>query len=483
MRVLYGIFIILILFVIYLTYNAISFKSRQVQVEPVKEIEIGERAIRNLADAIRIKTISPENEVDFDSVEFNRFSEFLTITYPLTDSLLQKKVINTFSFLYKWVGSDTLLKPLIIMAHLDVVPADDEDLKGWKAGPFDAKILEDTLWGRGTMDDKVGVVGIMESVELLLHEKFVPKRTIYLAFGHDEEIGGLKGAAAIAEYLKGQGVIAEFILDEGGSIVQGMVPGIEEDVALIGVAEKGFVSIELFTDLEGGHSSMPNEETAIDVLAGAVARLRANPFPAMMTSPLEGFINDLGPEMPLINRIVFANKTVFKPLILNIYEGSAAGNALVRTTIAPTIFKSGIKDNVIPRTAKATLNFRILPGTSIEEVMQRVKATIDDDRIIITKNAFASEPSKSSSSTSVAYQILNKTILQVFPDVLTAPNIVIGATDSRHFEKISDNIFRFLPIYINEGNIKSFHGVNERIAVKDFHSAIRFYVQLIKNNN
>jgi len=482
-KLIYILLSLVFIFLAYLIIHALSFESIQLKVDPVSRVDIRENAIQNLAQSLMIKTVSPEDHHDFDSSAFNAFSTFLSTTYPVADSVLEKVVINTYSFIYKWKGSDNSLKPVVLMAHLDVVPAPVEEVKDWKYGPFDGKIVDDTLWGRGAIDDKVGVIGIMEAVDHLLISGFQPKRTLYLAFGHDEEIGGANGAAAIASYLEGQGVQAEFVLDEGGSIVQGMVPGIEKDVALIGIAEKGFVSLDLFVEVEGGHSSMPKEETAIDIITNAISRIRKNPFKASLTAPLIGFIDNLGPEMPFLNRLVFANKEVFSSLIINIYSKSAAGSALVRNTIAPTILRSGEKDNIIPLSAHATINFRILPGSSIKEVTDHVKKVINDERIRIKQGEFASEPSQSSSTSSQAYNIINRSIVQIFPQVLTAPNLVIGATDSRHFEKVSDAIYRFLPIYINDNNIKSFHGINERIAVRDFNAAVRFYIQVIKNCN
>jgi carboxypeptidase PM20D1 len=482
-KIFYLLLITLLIFFAYLIIHALSFKSIQLNEVPVARVEIPESAIQNIANSLKIKTVSPEDPLDFDSAAFKKFSEFLKTTYPLADSILQRKTINSYSFLYTWKGTEDSMKPVVLMAHLDVVPAPENELTNWKHHPFEGKIVNDTLWGRGAIDDKIGVIGIMEAVEYLLNTGFRPKRTIYIAFGHDEEIGGANGAVEIASYLEEQGVKAEFVLDEGGSIVQGMVPGIEKDVALIGIAEKGFVSLELSVEVEGGHSSMPKEETAIDIISNAISKLRQHPFPASLTPPLIGFIDNLGPEMPFLNRIVFANRTVFSSLIVKIYAESTAGNALVRNTMVPTIFNSGEKDNLVPQSAKATINFRILPGSSIKAVTEHVISVINDERIQITQGEFASEPSASSSTNSNAYGILNKSIVQTFPHVLTAPNLVIGATDSRHYERISSDVYRFLPIYINDDNIRSFHGLNERIAVEDVKTAIRFYIRLIENCN
>ena len=391
-------------------------------------------------------------------------------------------MFNSFSFLYKWSGSDLTLKPIILMAHLDVVPVIKENTASWKHYPFGGEIINDTIWGRGTIDNKVGVVGIMESLELLLKDGFLPKRSIYIAFGHDEEIGGLNGAKIIAQYLKEEKIEAEFVLDEGGSIVQKLIPGIEKDVAVIGIAEKGFVSLELSVSLECGHSSMPEKETAIDVLSNAIVKLKQNPFPATISPPIEDFIKYLGPEMPFINKLVFANKSIFKSLITGIYEESASGNALVRTTTSPTIFNSGVKDNIIPLSASATINFRIIPKETIATVLDHVNKIINDERITIKTGEFVSEPSKVSSTSSFGYKTLHKTISEIYPTALVTPYLVVAGTDSRHFNDISDNIYRFSPIKINKGNIKSFHGLNERLPVSDFENSIRFYHQLIKNS-
>lgn len=476
---LLGLFLI---FLAYLVFNTINFKSTQVSFKPIDILEISPTSMDNFSKALRIKTVSYENKEDFDSIQFKNFSSFLRTTYPLADSILEIKTFNSYSFLYKWEGLDPTLKPIILMAHLDVVPVIEENLSDWKHNPFGGEIVNDTIWGRGTIDDKVGVIGIMESVELLLKSSFFPKRSIYISFGHDEELGGIDGAKTIASYMKEEGVEAEFILDEGGSIVQNMIPGIEKDVALIGVAEKGFISLELSIKLEGGHSSMPEKETAIDVLSNAIIKLKHNPFPAIITAPMEGFIENLGPEMPFINRFVFANKSIFKSVISEIFEESASGNALVRTTTSPTIFNSGVKDNIIPQSASATINFRIVPETTIETVVERVKQIIKDDRITITYGEFISEPSKVSSTSSFGYKTINRTISEIFPAALVSPYLVVGGTDSRHFNAISDNIYRFSTIKLNNGNIKSFHGLNERLPLSDFENSIRFYHQLIKNS-
>lgn len=482
-KILSFIIFILVVFIAYLLINTLTFKSKQIKYKQVEKIEISDSAIHHLSAAIKIKTISPEDPIDFDSAQFTRFSEFLSSTYPLVEKALAKKIINEYSSIYKWQGSNTQLKPVILAAHLDVVPVPEEDLDNWTSPPFSGNIQDGILWGRGTMDDKISVIGILEAAEHLLLEGHIPERTVYIAFGHDEEIGGLNGAQSIVNYLKQQGVAAEFVLDEGFAITRGLVPGVLTDIALIGIAEKGFASVTISVEMEGGHSSMPNAETAIKLIANAITILENNPFPAEITEPVQQFLEYVGPEMRFQEKLVFANNKLFKSVIKGIYQQSGPGRAVIQTTMVPTVFISGLKDNVIPSSASATINFRILPGLTIRQLMHRVSELINDERIQISLRDFHSEASKVSSINSPSYSLINQSIKEIYPTVITVPNLVIGATDGRYYEGISENVYRFLPIHMNPGNIKAMHGINENIPVDEFEDAIRFYVQLIQNCN
>lgn len=318
------------------------------------------------------------------------------------------------------------------MGHLDVVPVIEENRKYWKRNPFGGEVVQDTIWGRGAIDDKISVIALMEAIEWLQEKNFQPERTYLLALGHDEEIGGLQGARIMAEHLQEQGLQAEFVLDEGGSITRNMIPGLDNDAALVGIAEKGFATLYLSLELEGGHSSMPEKETAIDVMAGAISRLKKNPLPAEISPALESFIDYLGPEMTFVNRMAFANPWLFKPLIISAYEKSSSGNALVRTTTSPTIFNIGVKDNIIPLSAKAIVNFRILSDSSMEEVIEHVKDVVDDERIEISQGKFNTDSSMVSDVNTPNFSALHMTIAQSFPEAKLAPYLVVGATDSRH---------------------------------------------------
>lgn len=480
-KILSFIIFIIVVFGLYLIYNTLSFKSKQISYEAVDRIEVNDSSIYRLAEAIRIITISTEDPSDFDSTKFMEFSWFLEQSFPLVSQHLNKTTINKFSALYEWKGSDSKLKPAVLAAHLDVVPVPAEELQKWVAPPFDGEIKDKTLWGRGTMDDKVSVIGILEAVEYLLANGFQPGRTLYLAFGHDEEVGGIHGAKAIVAHMKNKDIKPEFVMDEGFAITRGLVPGVLTDVALIGIAEKGFASITFTIEMDGGHSSMPNKETAIKVIAKAITDLEHQPFPAKITEPVQKFLGYVGPEMRFQEKLIFANAGLFQSLILGIYQQTGAGRAVVQTTMAPTIFNSGIKENLIPNKAEATINFRILPESTIEDVIAHVKQVINDERIQIQVNSFHSNPSQVSSTDSRAYEIINQSIKEVFPDVITAPNLVIGATDGRYYGAICDDIYRFLPIRMDTDNVKAIHGINENIPVDEFEDVIRFYVRLIEN--
>ncbi len=472
----------LLLFIGFLLVNTFRFKSKQISSVPVPTLEINPAAVDHLSQSLRFQTVSPEDPKDFDSSQFLGFTQFLNATYPLVDSLLEKKVFNDFSTLYRWQGSDQSLKPIVFLAHFDVVPVFPENLPDWKHSPFGGDLTRDTIWGRGAIDDKNAVIGVMEALELLLREGFKPKRSIYTAIVHDEEISGFKGAKAIAEWLKAEKIELEYILDEGGYITKDIIPDIEPYVGLIGIAEKGFLSLKMTIKLEGGHSSIPNRETAIDVMAKAISTLKENPFPASISPPIEGFIEYLGPELPFFKKMIFANSSIFSSLIIGVYEEKPSGNALVRTTVAPTIIHGGIKENMIPQFVNATVNLRLLPGETIKGVTARVKQIINDKRIEIEASPFQSEPSKITDLGGWGFQTLHKTISEVYPEALVSPYLMVGATDSRHFSDLTQNILRFSPIKITPANIQSIHGLNERLAVSEFKRSIRFYVRLIKNS-
>ncbi len=311
--------------------------------------------------------------------------------------------------------------------------------------------------------------------------KFQPRQTIFLAFGHDEEIGGQAGARQIAKLLASRQTHLEYVLDEGLAVTHGIVPGLREKAALIGIAEKGFMSVELAALAPGGHSSMPPPTTAVGMIARAVHSLEDHPMAASLDGPAALLFDRLGPEMPFLTKIAIANQWLLGRLIIRQLAASDATNALVRTTTAATMIEGGIKENVLPARARAVVNFRIKPGDTIDKVLAHVKRTIADPRVTVTilNPASARSASPVASTTSDAYRTIEQTIRQIFPGALVAPSLVLGATDSREYEHIADDVYRFLPTLIGPDDTKRIHGTDERITVESYQNCVRFYSQLL----
>ena len=476
-RILLVIGTALLLLIIVVLIKTVTFKSKQLDIAVETLPDNTVEALPRLQGAIKFKTISNGDRALFDSSEFGGFHRYLRSTYPLAHGKLSLKKIEGYSLLYKWEGTDASLAPSVLMAHQDVVPIEEASRSLWTVDPFEGVVKQDSIWGRGACDDKINLIAIMEAVEKLLKEGFQPKRTIYLAFGHDEEVGGT-GAQAIEAELKSQNVMAGLVIDEGGIVTMDKVPGMTKPVALVGTSEKGFVSLQLKVEKNGGHSSMPEKETALDILTRAVVTLREHPFPARFTPSTEGFIDYVGPEMPFLQKMVFANTWLFRKVVIGIYESSPGGNALVRTTSVPTIFNAGVKENVIPTTVSATFNFRTLPGDSTASVVEYVRKVINDDRVkLATIGGFGSEPTGITSTDGPGYKVVDETVHKIFPGTVTAPFMMIGGTDSRHMEGISENIIKFSPMTDPVG----FHGIDERVSVNSFRDTLWFFETLIRN--
>lgn len=469
------------LLILVVIIKTLTFRSMQIETNTISLPSFNERSIGNLSESIKYPTISEEFGTPVDTVAFKGFHRFLDEAYPLIHQNLKKETFSSLSLLYTWEGTDSSLKPVILSAHMDVVPAGET--ANWSEPPFSGKNDGTFIWGRGTLDDKSSLISIMEAVEKLLEENFKPQRTIYLAFGHDEEISGIKGAGVIAKALEERNVNAEFLIDEGYAVTIDMVPMIKKPVALIGTSEKGYLSTRLTVEMEGGHSAYPARESAIIVLNRALNRIVDNQMKARISEPVNDFIRYVGPEMPFYAKAIFANKWLFRGIILKIYEGGNNSNALVRTTTAPTIFHAGIKDNVVPTKAEAVINFRILPGETSADVINHIKEVMDDDRIKITELDDLRQPAPVSPVDALGFDIIHRTIRQVYPEALVAPTMMIAASDGRKYLGVSRNIYNFAPIIVTSEDLARTHGLNERNKIEYYLRGIGFYYQLIRNCN
>ena len=441
-----------------------------------------EGAAERLAAAVRLRTIANVDPTAFDAASFENLHAHLRRSFPLVHARLLRETVSDFSLLYTWQGTAPAADPVLLMGHLDVVPIEPGTEQQWQEPPFSGRISDGYIWGRGAIDNKSAVVGILEAVEMLLREGFRPKNTVYLAFGHDEEVGGTHGARRIAELLARRGVKLRMVLDEGGVIGDGLLPGIAAPVAMVGIAEKGFATVELRSRTPGGHSSLPPSQSAVGILSAAIARLEDEQMLARLESPTRQLLERVTPEFGFGKRFVFSNLWFTEPMVLRQLQRAPTTNAMVRTTTAATLFHAGTKDNVLPTQASAAINFRILPGDSIASVLEHVRSVVNDRRIEVRQaGRFVAEPSQISSTRSEPFRALERTIQGTMPGTIVAPFQVVVVTDARHFAPLSDNIFRFLPLRLGPEDTSRMHGANERIGVREYETAIRFYRNLLRS--
>lgn len=465
-----------------LLLRASRFGSRQVQVEPGAIVPVdASAAAERLAGALRIVTVSPEDPSERVDETFNALHSYLARSFPKVHATLRREVIGRGALLYTWPGTDSALQPIVLCGHLDVVPVEPGTETAWTHPPFGGQVTDGYIWGRGALDDKLGILGILEAIEILVAQQFQPRRTVLLAFGADEEVGGADGAAQIAALLESRYRAVEFLLDEGGIISEGSVPGVAAPVALVGVAEKGITSVELVAQGEGGHSALPPRHTAVGVIARAIVRLEDQPFPAELRGPAAELFNYVGPEMSFPVRLVFANRWLFGPLIEQRLTRVPATDATLRTTTAATMFEGSPKDNVLPRRARAVVNFRIVPEDSVAAVLARVRHVVDDPAVQVRVLDPVTEPSRVSPTDSPNWTLLQRTIRQTFPDIVAAPYLTLGATDARYYGALSRNIYRFLPVRLTPQDLTRLHGTDERVSIGNYVEAVGFYAQLLQN--
>jgi carboxypeptidase PM20D1 len=463
-------------------FNTYAYPSRQLQVAAVAGIPVDEQAAAaRLSEAIRFPTISSAEHPDQAAAPLRAMQAHIAASFPAFHAAATREVVGDYSLLYTWQGSDPQAKPIALLAHQDVVPIAPGTEKDWQQPPFAGVVADGYIWGRGSWDDKGNLYAILEAAEAMAKAGFRPKRTIYFAFGHDEEVTGQRGAKSIAALLQSRGVRLDFVLDEGLLITEGILKGLDRPMALIGVAEKGYATLVLTAHATPGHSSMPPRATAIGIMSAALVQLENKRMPMQIRGVVAEMFDTIAPEMSGFNRVVLSNLWLFKPLLLREFEKSGPTEATVRTTTALTIFKAGEQDNVLPGNAEATVNFRLLPGDTRASVIAHARDAVANDGITITPQPGNTDPPAVTGTSTPSYQALNRTIREIFPDALVAPGLMVAATDSRHYTDVADNIFRFSPVRATSDDLKRFHGTNERLSVRNYADMIRFYRRLMEN--
>lgn len=440
-------------------------------------------AAQRLAGAVKFATVSFASGAPIDTAAFLGLHAWLEQSFPLVHKTLRREVLAGLSLVYTWTGTDSTAEPVVIMGHMDVVPVPEPNLKDWQHAPFSGDIADGFVWGRGTLDDKTTVLASLEAIEGLIAQGYRPPRTVYLTYGHDEEVGGRFGARVIVDTLVARGVKPALVLDEGGFLASELLPGVKGRAAIVGVAEKGYLSLRLRAQALGGHSSMPTGRTAVGALSRAIASLEAQQFPYKIAGPTRTMLEAMAPYAPFTQRLVLANLWLTEPLVRNTLRSNPLGAALMHTTTSPTMLSAGVKDNVLPPEASAIVNFRIISGETRESVTQRVRAVINDTMIVVEPmDSATADPSPVSDTNTPAYRLVSSAIRSMAPGeaLPVIPYLVMGGTDAKYWGPHSARVFRFLAIPLGNGDRERVHGVNERVSIADYVTSVTFFTRLLR---
>jgi carboxypeptidase PM20D1 len=458
------------------TFTPPALPTQQASSYPVD----GNAAAQRLSQAVQFQTVSVQPPAVADPAPFEGFIAWLEATYPEAHAALRREKLGGGTLLFTWAGRDPAARPVLLTGHYDVVPVIPGTEKDWQHPPFSGAIADGYVWGRGTLDDKGAIVTMMDAVTFLLKQGFQPKQTVYLSFGHDEEVSGEQGAAAVAAYLKSRNVRLAWSLDEGSFVLDGIVPGISMPAASINIGEKGYLTLELTAKGAGGHSSMPPRETAVGILASALVKLQSAPVPGGLDGVAGESFGTLARHMSFGMRLLFANQWLFGPLIESQMGKAASTNAMLRTTTAPTMLSGSVKENVLPIEAVGVVNFRLHPRDTVDSVIAYVKKTVDDERVGISVRGTASNASPLAGIDTPAFRAMADAVRRNYGEVVVAPGLTIAATDSKHYGLVSDNAYRFNPMKITPQDLTGFHGTNERLSVDNLVRATRFYIDLLQ---
>ena len=483
MEFLYGILIVLGLFIAVTLIRGVFYKAKPPVSESFAPEQVNEkRAADNLSRAIQIKTISNEDESKVDWSEFQRFHEFLKEAYPLIHSTMEVEDVSKASLLFKWQGSDDSLEPIAFLSHQDVVPVTPGTEGDWEHPPFEGFNDGEFIWGRGALDMKNHLICLMESIETLLEEGYQPKRTVYLCFGHNEEIvaGSGNGAHELAKTLESRGVHLDSVIDEGGAMLSAKVKGLlDANLTGVGVAEKGYADFEITVKAKGGHSSQPPEHTAIGILSEKVLKLEKHQFKSKMLPFVYNLFSDIGKRTSYLGRIVFCNLWLLKPLFLKLMSKIPPAASLVRTTTAVTMAKGSPAANVLPQKASVTVNFRIMPGQTIDDVRQHIEKLVGGENVEI-RFIKGKEPSLVSPTNTRSFETLSRLAVAIDSKNIVAPYLVMGGTDAYNYENVCENIYRFAPFTIDTALLLTTHSTNERIPVSQLTQGVTFFKRYIR---
>ncbi|MBR2715739.1 MAG: M20/M25/M40 family metallo-hydrolase [Ruminococcus sp.] len=476
MIALYIILLVLALFFAVIFIRTAMFRKKpEVELFENEEAFDKDKCIENLRTLVRFKTVSYREKEKEDDKEFEGLIDSLPALYPNVFEKCEFKRLPDRALLFRWKGKNDG-KPTVLMAHYDVVPVNEEM---WEKPAFDAILEDGVVWGRGTLDTKVTFNGVLFSADHLISKGYTPENDIYFAFSGGEEING-KGALNIVDYFEESGIELSLVVDEGGAVVENVFPGVKKPCGLIGIAEKGMVDIKYETKSAGGHASAPKPHTPVGILSKACVKIEKNPFKCHITKPVAEMFDTLGRHSTFIYRMIFANLWIFSPVLalLGKIQGGEM-NALLRTTVAFTQMQGSDAANVIPPKASMVSNIRLNPEDSIESATKYLKKTINDDSISLSVIS-GMNPSRISQTGCEAYEKVAKAVASTWKGCITSPYLMVQCSDSRHYGRICDKVYRFSAMDLTAQERSTIHGNNERIRVECAHKAAEFYIRLIK---
>jgi carboxypeptidase PM20D1 len=437
-------------------------------------------AAKHLAEAVTFPTVTHQVWKKTDREPFLGLHRFLAETYPLVHTKLEQIDTGALNLVYRWSGTDKSLEPALLLAHQDVVPASDAEY--WRYPPFSHQVHDGYVFGRGSFDAKGQMIAIYEALEALLRSGHMPRRTWYIAFGCDEEVRGTEGAAKIARYFGTRGIRFAFVLDEGGVVAKGFIPGIDRPIAVVGIAEKGDANIKISCTRDGGHSSTPANPTALGILGAAIWRLESGKQAPVVTTPVRMMLHTLGQYAPFPLAVLFLNLWLFKPVVFLLFGANPTMNALVRSTCTVTMAHGSDAPNVVAKQAEAMVNVRLLPEESTERTYRWMAKRIRDKRVTmdVVADAVRSKVSRLDDS---SFANLSEAIRTTFPEAIPTPYLMTGGTDALWYEQLSDHVFRFTPATMDSGELKRMHSRDERFSIGNLGKAMEFYMTLITQDS
>ncbi len=482
-HILLGLLCALVLFILITVIRAIFFVPKKKKYAPLPEEKVDvDRALKNLSSAIQYRTVSYTDPEKTDWEQFRLFHQFLADTYPLITKNLSRELISEASLMYRWKGKNPDLDPIALLSHQDVVPVPESTLEDWKYPPFDGTNDGEFIYGRGALDMKNHLICVMEAVETLLEEGFVPERDVYLCFGHNEEVvaGDGSGAKVMMETLRDRGITLDSVLDEGGAVLPVTVKGlINKKLVGVGISEKGYCDCQISLDSNGGHSSQPPKHTGLGKMARVICDIENHQFKAKLMPFMHSLIESIGRNATYPARLVVCNHRLLSPVITAVMKSIPPAACMVRTTTAVTMAQASPAPNVLPQKSSITVNFRMMPGTTTEDVKAHIRKVVKNKDIKI-KVIRTKEASPFSPTDSRAFNVIRDIYERQSPDYIVAPYLVMGGTDACYYEPICKNVYRFAPFNVTVALLRTTHNTNERVPVNTIEDGVVFFKRYIE---